>query len=76
MSSYGNIIYKKEVYKYIYFQAQKKRSPVFRRSTMKVPTFSNRPIPFKPLIYLKKLDFIEKFNDLTRHFLLIFWYVV
>jgi len=27
MSSYGNIIYKKEVYKYIYFQAQKKTEP-------------------------------------------------
>lgn len=68
MSSYGNIIYKKEVYKYIYFQAQKKRSPVFRRSTMKVPTFSNPSLRFKSIIYLKNLDFTGKFNVLTGHF--------
>ena len=34
--------------------------PVFRRSTMKVPTFSNPSLRFKSIIYLKKLDFIRK----------------
>ena len=51
--------------------------PVFRRSTMKIPTFSNSPIRLKSLIYPEKLDFIAKFNVLTGHFLLkFFWYIV
>ena len=45
--------------------------PVFRRSTMKVPTFSNFPIRFKSHIYPKKLDFIGKFNVLTGHFFIV-----
>ena len=44
------------------------RNPVFRRSTMKVPTFSNPSLRFKSIIYLKKLDFTGKFNVLTGHF--------
>ena len=44
--------------------------PVFHRSTMKVPMFSIFLIHFKSLKYLKKLDFTEKFNVLTGHFLL------
>ena len=44
------------------------RIPVFRRSTMKIPTFSNFLIRLKSLIYPEKLDFIGKFNVLTGHF--------
>ena len=43
-------------------------NPVFRRSTMKIPTFSNFLIRLKSLIYPEKLDFIAKFNVLTGHF--------
>lgn len=42
--------------------------PVFRRSTMKVPTFSILPMHFRLLKYLKRLDFTGKFNVLTGHF--------
>lgn len=35
-------------------------SPVFRRSTMKVPTFSNFPLHFKLLKYLKNACFYWK----------------
>lgn len=42
--------------------------PVFRRSTMKVPTFSNSLVHLKSLIYLINLDFTGKFNVLTGHF--------
>lgn len=43
-------------------------TPVFRRSTMKVPTFSNPSLRFKSITYLKKPDFTGKFNVLTGHF--------
>ena len=43
-------------------------SPVFRRSTMKVPTFSNFPLHLKSFRYLKNLDFTGKFNVLAGHF--------
>ena len=42
--------------------------PVFRRSTVKVPTFQISPVRFKSPIYLKRLDFTGKFNVLTGHF--------
>ena len=45
-----------------------KNIPVFRRSTMKVPTFSILPINFRLLKHLKKLDFTGKSNVLTGHF--------
>ncbi len=45
-----------------------KRLPVFRRSTMKVPTFSNFPHTFQIAIYLNNLDFTGKFNVPTGHF--------
>ena len=53
-------------------------SPVFRRSTMKVPTFSILPMHFRLLKYLKRLDFTGKFNVLTGHFFIenFFRYVV
>ena len=44
--------------------------PVFRRSTMKVSTFSNFLIHLKSLRYLKNLDFTGKFNILAGHFLI------
>ena len=52
--------------------------PVFRRSTMKVPTFSILPMHFRLLKYLKRLDFTGKFNVLTGHFFIenFFRYVV
>ena len=43
-------------------------NPVFRRSTMKVPTFSNSSLHLKSHIYLIILDFTGKFNVLTGHF--------
>ena len=53
-------------------------APVFRRSTMKVPTFSILPMHFRLLKYLKRLDFTGKFNVLTGHFFIenFFRYVV
>ena len=45
--------------------------PVFRRSTMKVPAFSNFLISLKSLIYPEKLDFIgesyKKYIELFNH---------
>lgn len=54
------------------------KGPVFRRSTMKVPTFSILPMHFRLLKYLKRLDFTGKFNVLTGHFFIenFFRYVV
>ena len=46
----------------------KSDAPVFRRSTMKVPTFSNPPIHLKSLRYLINLVFTGKFNIFTGHF--------